>query len=182
MDTGSREENASNAKVARAFTMTQQPQPHPPPPSPPPRRRAKALSDGLMEVMTTLLDLIENETALVRAGQVREAMLLEPRKTDLSRSHVIAPSNSSRGATTTSRNRRRTCWRRCTVIMTCSAPCCRSTPHCAGNGARGVGRHHPRRQRRDAEEEHAADLGTGRRAAQHPSARHAAPLTINRTM
>lgn len=51
---------------------------------------ARNLSNGLMEVMTTLLEVIETETTLVRAGKVREAMALEPRKTELSRAYLTA--------------------------------------------------------------------------------------------
>ncbi|WP_315831493.1 hypothetical protein [Bradyrhizobium prioriisuperbiae] len=51
---------------------------------------ARKLSNGLMEVMTTLLEVIETETTLVRAGKVREAMALEPRKTELSRAYLTA--------------------------------------------------------------------------------------------
>jgi hypothetical protein len=49
---------------------------------------ARKLAEGLMEVMTSLLEAIENETALVRAGKLREAMALEPRKTELSRRYA----------------------------------------------------------------------------------------------
>jgi hypothetical protein len=43
-----------------------------------------------MEVMSALLGVIERETELVRAGKLREAMALEPKKTDLSRRYVNA--------------------------------------------------------------------------------------------
>jgi hypothetical protein len=49
---------------------------------------AKKLAEGLVEVMSTLLGLIERETELVRAGKVREAMALEGKKTELSRRYV----------------------------------------------------------------------------------------------
>ena len=49
---------------------------------------ARKLAEGLMEVMSALLGLIERETELVRAGKVREAMALEPNKTELSRRYV----------------------------------------------------------------------------------------------
>ena len=51
---------------------------------------ARKLAEGLMEVMSTLLGLIERETELVRAGKVREAMVLETQKSDLSRRYVSA--------------------------------------------------------------------------------------------
>jgi hypothetical protein len=49
---------------------------------------ARKLAEGLMEVMSALLGVIERETELVRAGKVREAMALEAKKTELSRRYV----------------------------------------------------------------------------------------------
>ena len=49
---------------------------------------AKKLAEGLMEVMSALLDVIERETELVRDGKVREAMALETKKSELSRRYV----------------------------------------------------------------------------------------------
>jgi len=43
-----------------------------------------------MEIMSTLLGVIESETELVRAGKIREAMAFEPKKTELSRRYVGA--------------------------------------------------------------------------------------------
>jgi hypothetical protein len=51
---------------------------------------ARKLADALMKVMDELLTLIEQETALVRAGKIREAMQLDQAKTDLSRRYVSA--------------------------------------------------------------------------------------------
>jgi hypothetical protein len=51
---------------------------------------ARKLAENLMEVMSALLAVIERETELVRAGKIREAMALEPKKTDLSRRYVNA--------------------------------------------------------------------------------------------
>jgi hypothetical protein len=51
---------------------------------------ARKLAENLMEVMSALLGVIERETELVRAGNVREAMALEPQKTDFSRRYVGA--------------------------------------------------------------------------------------------
>ena len=71
--------------------MNAQPQ-RPQPPSPYPGAQsaaeARKLADELMEVMNDLLALIEQETALVRAGKLREAMQFEPQKTELSRRYV----------------------------------------------------------------------------------------------
>jgi hypothetical protein len=49
---------------------------------------ARKLAESLMDVMTTLLTVIENETALVRAGKLRDAMALENRKTELSQRYA----------------------------------------------------------------------------------------------
>src|ERR1700704_5317619 len=51
---------------------------------------ARKLAEVLMEVMSALLGVIERETELVRAGKLREAMALEPQKTDWSRRYVNA--------------------------------------------------------------------------------------------
>ncbi len=51
---------------------------------------ARKLAENLMEVMSALLGVIERETELVRAGKLREAMALEPKKTELSRRYVGA--------------------------------------------------------------------------------------------
>lgn len=55
--------------------------------SPPEARR---LADALMQIMDALLKLIEQETELVRAGKIREAMKLDGAKGDLSRRYVSA--------------------------------------------------------------------------------------------
>jgi hypothetical protein len=51
---------------------------------------ARKLAEGLMDVMSALLVVIERETALVRAGNVREAIKLETKKTELSRRYMSA--------------------------------------------------------------------------------------------
>jgi len=51
---------------------------------------ARKLAEDLMDVMSALLSVIEQETELVRAGKVREAMAFEPDKADLSRRYVSA--------------------------------------------------------------------------------------------
>jgi hypothetical protein len=51
---------------------------------------ARKLAENLMDVMSALLGVIERETELVRAGKLREAMALEPKKTELSRRYVGA--------------------------------------------------------------------------------------------
>lgn len=49
---------------------------------------ARKLAEDLMEVMGALLGLIEQETELVRAGKIREAMSSERKKAELSRHYV----------------------------------------------------------------------------------------------
>jgi hypothetical protein len=49
---------------------------------------ARKLTENLMEVMSALLGVIDRETELVRSGKVREAMMLELQKTELSRRYV----------------------------------------------------------------------------------------------
>jgi hypothetical protein len=51
---------------------------------------ARKLAENLMEAMNALLGVIERETELVRAGKVREAMMLETQKSELSRRYVGA--------------------------------------------------------------------------------------------
>jgi hypothetical protein len=49
---------------------------------------ARRLAENMMNVMNELLAVIEQETTLVRAGHVREAILLEARKSELSRRYI----------------------------------------------------------------------------------------------
>src|SRR5207249_8863680 len=53
---------------------------------------ARKLADGLLEAMTKLLEVIERETTLVRAGRIAEALAMEKQKTDLSRRYLAAVS------------------------------------------------------------------------------------------
>ena len=50
----------------------------------------RKLAEDLMEVMSALLGVIERETELVRAGKVREAMMLRGKKTELSHRYTAA--------------------------------------------------------------------------------------------
>jgi ATP-dependent DNA ligase len=59
----------------------------PPPPAATPAE-ARKLAEAMMEVMNTLLAVIEQETALVRAGKVREALKLEQNKNELSQRYI----------------------------------------------------------------------------------------------
>jgi hypothetical protein len=51
---------------------------------------ARILAEGLLQIMSALLNIVERETELVRAGHVREAMALETEKSDMSRQYVDA--------------------------------------------------------------------------------------------
>jgi hypothetical protein len=54
---------------------------------------ARKLAETMMEIMSTLLGVIERETELVRAGKVREAITLEAQKSELSRRYLGAVAN-----------------------------------------------------------------------------------------
>ena len=80
--------------------MNQRPQasPAPSPASAPAKAistpaEARKLAEDLMDVMSGLLGIIERETELVRAGNVREAMRLEDQKGELSRRYMVAVEN-----------------------------------------------------------------------------------------
>ena len=73
--------------------MNQQPQQQPAPapiPVASTPAEARKLAENLMDTMNALLGVIERETELVRAGKVREAMILETQKSELSRRYAGA--------------------------------------------------------------------------------------------
>ena len=51
---------------------------------------ARKVAENLMDAMSKLLGVIERETELVRAGKVREAMMLETQKSELTRRYGAA--------------------------------------------------------------------------------------------
>jgi hypothetical protein len=59
---------------------------------------AQRLADGLMRMMAGLLDIVEQETELVRTGKVREAMALESKKGEASRDYMRAVSEIKHSA------------------------------------------------------------------------------------
>jgi hypothetical protein len=65
---------------------SRQPAPATPPISTP--AEARKLAEDLMNAMSALLGVIERETELVRAGKIREAMVFESKKSELSRHYV----------------------------------------------------------------------------------------------
>jgi len=67
------------------------PTPVPPPPAAAPiasAAEAARLLAHLAEVMTALLQVLEEETQLVRAGRIREIARIEPNKSELARRYV----------------------------------------------------------------------------------------------
>src|SRR5450432_3929170 len=141
---------------------------------------ARKLAEGLMEVMSALLGVIERETELVRAGKVREAMALEPKKTELSRRYVgtIAHLKNSQSylarATpellTTLHRHHDTFRAMLQVNLTVLA-----TAHAVSEGiVRGV---NAEMQRRNVPNTYTA---AGKRAA--PGPRHLTPLSVSRSL
>ncbi len=63
------------------------PAPRPPVTTP---QEARKLAEEMMEVMSKLLAVVDQETGLVRAGKVREAMMLEKQKSALTGRYVTA--------------------------------------------------------------------------------------------
>jgi hypothetical protein len=51
---------------------------------------ARRLAEGLIDVMSALLGIIEQETELVRAGSLRDAMALEAKKAEASQRYMAA--------------------------------------------------------------------------------------------
>jgi hypothetical protein len=74
------------------FNASRQPMQAQRPNTAPGSAEARKVAEQLMDAMSALLGLIERETQLVRAGQVREAMTLESKKQELSRNYVSAVS------------------------------------------------------------------------------------------
>ena len=74
------------------FNASRQPMPTQRPHNTPESAAARKLAEDLMDAMSALLGLIERETELVRAGKVREAMMMESQKQELSRRYVGAVS------------------------------------------------------------------------------------------
>ncbi|AJA62152.1 MULTISPECIES: hypothetical protein [Bradyrhizobium] len=74
------------------FNASRQPGQAQRPNTAPGNAEARKVAEQLMDAMNALLGLVERETELVRAGQVREAMTLESKKQELSRNYVSAVS------------------------------------------------------------------------------------------
>lgn len=141
---------------------------------------AKRFAQDMMDVMTSLLGVVERETELVRAGQIRQAMTLENDKNELSRKYVgsigrLKASHKFMQARTpellTALHRHHDTFRAMLQInLTVLA-----TAHAVSEGiVRGVS---AEMQRRTAPQTYTA---AGQRAA--PPPRNAAPLSVSRTL
>jgi hypothetical protein len=134
----------------------------------------------LIDVMSALLAVIERETALVRAGKIREAVALESEKSDLSRRYVSAVtqlkadqkslSQSAPELLATLHRHHDTFRAMLQVNLTVLA-----TAHAVSEGiVRGV---NTEIQRRNIPNTYTA---TGQRAA--PGPRHLTPLSVSRSL
>ena len=141
---------------------------------------ARKLAEYLMEAMSTLLSVIERETALVRAGNIPKAMQLEEQKGDLSRRYMVAVENLKNAQKylaqvspellTTLRRHHDTFRAMLQVNLTVLA-----TAHAVSEGiVRGV---NTEIQRRNIPNTYTA---AGQRAT--PGPRHITPLTVSRSL
>src|ERR1700742_622418 len=162
--------------------MNQRPARPPAPPTPTISTPAEArqLAEELMESMSGLLGIIERETELVRAGQIREAMAFEPKKTEASRRYVAVVTRvkaahqylakSAPDLQATLRRHHETFRAMLQINLTVLA-----TAHAVSeNIVRGV---NAEIQRRNIPNTYGAG---GRRV--DPSARHRVPLAVNRSL
>jgi len=167
--------------------MNQRPQPKPAPAlvaAPKPAiatpAAARKLAEELMDVMSALLGIIERETELVRAGKVREAMMLAEEKSGLSRRYMIALENLKTGQNylaqvspellTTLRRHHDTFRAMLQINLTVLA-----TAHAVSEGiVRGV---NAEIQRRNIPNTYTA---AGQRAT--PGPRHITPLAVSRSL
>jgi len=141
---------------------------------------AQRLADGLMSIMASLLDIVEQETELVRAGKVREAMAMETRKGEISRDYMRAVSEvkhstayfkrSTPDLLATLHRHHDTFRAMLQVNLTVLA-----TAHAVSEGIiRGVNNEIQRRRNPQGY------TAAGQRAA--PNHRYAAPLTLSRSL
>ena len=163
--------------------MQQQPQRQPAaaiPPAASTPAEARKLAEGLLDVMKLLLGVIERETELVRAGQLREAMSFEEKKSELSRRYTAAISQlkgsqkylaQSTPELLQALHRHHDVFRAMLQVnLTVLA-----TAHAVSEGiVRGV---NVEIQRRNIPHTYTA---AGQRAA--PSSRHMTPLTVSRSL
>jgi hypothetical protein len=141
---------------------------------------AREFAEGLIEVMTGLLRLVEAETTLVRAGRVRDALELGAHKEELSRRYVTAISLMKANQSYLKQSapelmdmlRRHHDAFRTMLDLNLTVL---ATAHAVSEGiVRGV---NSDMQRRTAPQTYTA---AGMRAA--PPSRHAAPLAVSRSL
>jgi hypothetical protein len=162
--------------------MTLHPQRQPPAPLPTVSTSAEArkLADNLMAAMSDLLGVIERETALVRAGQLREAMASESRKRELSSRYVGAIGHlkaSQKYLTETAPELLATLYRQHDVLRAALQVnlTVLATAHAVSEGVvRGI---NTQMQARNIPNTYTA---AGRRAV--PSPRHMTPLAVSRSL
>jgi hypothetical protein len=141
---------------------------------------AQRLANGLMSIMASLLDIVEQETELVRAGKVREAVALEATKGEASRNYMRAVSEIKHSADYLKRatpdllatlHRHHDTFRAMLQVnLTVLA-----TAHAVSEGIiRGVNNEIQRRRNPQGY------TAAGQRAA--PNHRYAAPLTLSRSL
>ncbi|CAM5346723.1 FlgN protein OS=Afipia felis OX=1035 GN=NCTC12722_01512 PE=4 SV=1 [Afipia felis] len=141
---------------------------------------AQRLANGLMSVMASLLDIVDQETELVRAGKVREAVALEAVKGEASRNYMRAVSEIKHSADYLKRStpdllatlhRHHDTFRAMLQVnLTVLA-----TAHAVSEGIiRGVNNEIQRRRNPQGY------TAAGQRAA--PNHRYAAPLTLSRSL
>jgi hypothetical protein len=160
--------------------MNQHPQPPAPLPIASTPAEARKVADNLMAAMSELLGVLERETDLVRAGQLREALAFAPSKTELSRRYVGAVAHlkaSQKYLTETAPELLTTVYRqhdafraRLQINLTVLA-----TAHAVSEGiVRGV---NTELQARNIPNTYTA---AGRRAA--PGPRHMTPIAVSRSL
>jgi hypothetical protein len=160
--------------------MNQQPQAPAPLPIASTPAEARKVADNLIAAMGELLDVLERETELVRAGRLREALASAPNKSELSRRYVGAVTHlkvSQRYLTETAPEILTAVYRhhdafraRLQVNLTVLA-----TAHAVSEGiVRGV---NTEMQARNIPNTYTA---AGRRAA--PGPRHMTPIAVSRSL
>jgi hypothetical protein len=143
----------------------------------------RKLAEDLMDVMSALLGVIDRETELVRAGDVREAIRLEEQKSELSRRYMTSVANIQAAQKLLAQaapellatlRRNHDTFR---AMLQVNLP--------VRDRARGIQRHRARRQHRNPAPQHSEHLHSGRPACRAgPAPHHAArgqPLALSVT-
>ena len=91
---------------------------------------AENLVRHLLAAMDALVATVEQETALVRAGKLKQAAALEPTKTELARLYAADTAQVKANLPGAVASRCRICSPRCASSTTRSTRCCRSISRC----------------------------------------------------